>query len=102
MRSLLIIAGVFLTACAGLAIYFANSDPGHEYDLKLVLPIDTRQMPKAVVPPPVTPTVKSVEPSAKPLTENRAEAEPKSSLTTSPPFEFEDRQGLPSQPRAQE
>ncbi|MGA7326432.1 MAG: hypothetical protein WBX25_18585 [Rhodomicrobium sp.] len=53
MRALLITAGFFFSICAALIIYFAVSDPGQEYDLKLVLPVDTRQMPKPAVPPAV-------------------------------------------------
>jgi len=98
MRLLLIIAGVFFSVCGGLVAYFGSSDPGQEYDLKLVLPIDTRQMPKTVLPP----TVKGAEPAETPVTENRAEAKPQTELTASPPFQFDDLQGIPGQPRAKE
>lgn len=102
MKALLIVAGLFFSICGGLVAYFATSDPGHEYDLKLVLPIDSRQMPKPALPPAVVPTVKGTESAEQPVTENRAEAGSQAGLTASPPFQFEDRQGIPGQPRAQE
>jgi hypothetical protein len=103
MRALLIIAVVFFSASGALIAFFASSDEGHEYDLKLVLPIDTRQMPKAVLPPPVTPTVKSEEPpSEPPIEENRAEAGSQPDLTKTPLFRFDDTQSAPNQPHAQE
>lgn len=46
MRALLIAAGLFFTIFGGGLAYFALSGTGHEYDLKLVLPVDTNQMPK--------------------------------------------------------
>ncbi len=46
MRALLIAAGLFFTIFGAGLVYFAMSGTGHEYDLNLVLPIDTRQMPK--------------------------------------------------------
>jgi hypothetical protein len=53
MRTLLIVAGLFFSVFGALVAYFATSDPGHEYDLNLVLPVDTRRMPKPVAPPEV-------------------------------------------------
>ena len=57
MKALLIVAGLFFSIFGAVIAYFAASDPGHEYDLKFVLPIDARQMPKPVAPPPFNPGV---------------------------------------------
>ena len=54
MRTLLIAAGLFFSIFGGVTLYFAASGDQHEYDLKLVLPIDTRQMPKPVALPEIT------------------------------------------------
>ena len=54
MRALLIAAGLFFTIFGCGLAYFAFSETGHEYDVKLVLPIDTHQMPTPLPIPPVT------------------------------------------------
>ena len=53
MKALLIVAGLFFSIFGAVIAYFAASDPGQEYELKFVLPIDARQMPKPVAPPSV-------------------------------------------------
>ena len=53
MKALLIVAGLFFSIFGAVIAYFAASDPGQEYELKFVLPIDVRQMPKPVAPPSV-------------------------------------------------
>ena len=47
MKTLLIVAGLFFSIFGAVIAYYAASDPGHEYDMKFVLPIDARQMPAA-------------------------------------------------------
>jgi hypothetical protein len=81
MKTLLIIAGVFFSVCGGFVAYFASANPGHEYDLKLVLPVDTRQMPRPVSLPQVEPVQQDAEPA---VVEGRAEAQPIAGLPTSP------------------
>jgi hypothetical protein len=51
MRTLLIAAGLFFSIFGGAIAYFAVFGDQHQYDLKLVLPIDTRQMPTPAAPP---------------------------------------------------
>jgi hypothetical protein len=53
MRALLIAAGLFFTIFGGGLAYFAFSGTGHENDVKLILPIDTHQMPAPLPIPPV-------------------------------------------------
>ena len=53
MKSLLIVAGLFFSIFGAVIAFFAASGPGHEYDLKFVLPIDARHMPKPAAPPAV-------------------------------------------------
>lgn len=53
MRALLIAAGLFFTIFGGGLAYFAFSGSGHEYDVRLVLPIDTHEMPTPLPIPPV-------------------------------------------------
>ncbi|HZV21394.1 MAG TPA: hypothetical protein VE986_07610 [Hyphomicrobiales bacterium] len=101
MRTLLIVAGLFFSLCAAFIIYFAASDSGHEYDLNLVLPIDTRQMPKAVAPPPVISheadtSFTSAVPSG------RAEAGPLTRIPERPPVQFGERPGAASEGRGGE
>ena len=62
MKTLAIVAGVFFAICGVAVAYFAVSDAGNGYDLKFVLPIDTRQMPDAPPPPPVVALSESGEP----------------------------------------
>lgn len=70
MRALFITATLFFASIGAAAVYFAVSDSGHEYDLKLVLPIDTRQMPDI---PPAPGIAGASEPQAAPVTAGVAE-----------------------------
>jgi hypothetical protein len=45
MKLLLIVVSLFFLGLTGLAVYFTRSGPGQEYDMKVVLSIDTRNMP---------------------------------------------------------
>ena len=63
MRALLIAAGLFFSVCGGASDLLCVSGSGHEYDLKLVLPIDTRKMPK----PGATPEIVSQIPDEAPI-----------------------------------
>ncbi len=92
MRSLLIAAGLFFSLCGGLLIYSAVSGSGHEYDLKLVLPIDTRQMPRPAGPPEVVSQAVDTAPSS-PVTDGRAEAGIPPMIPDRPPVQFESRPG---------
>jgi hypothetical protein len=51
MRTLFVVAILFFATFGGLAAYFASQGPGNEYDLSYTLPIDTRTMPQANLPP---------------------------------------------------
>lgn len=99
MRALVIAAVLFFTVFGGGLIYFAMSGTGHEYELKLVLPIDTRKMPKLGP----LPEIVSREPddSANPITDGRAQA---GNLppSTSRPVRFPDRDGTASEAPARE
>ncbi len=81
MKTLLIVAGVFFSAFGGTVAYFASADPGHDYDLKLVLPVDTRQMPRPVALPTVAGTQQDTDPT---IAEGRAVAQPIPGLPESP------------------
>jgi hypothetical protein len=72
MKALLIAAGLFFSVFAGGVAYFAVTGSGHEYDLKFVLPIDTRKMPKLGPLPQIASRVP--DDSANPIVEGRAEA----------------------------
>jgi hypothetical protein len=73
MRTLLIAAGLFFSIFGGVIAYFAVFGNQHEYDLKLVLPIDTRQIPK----PAALPEIVSSEAQAQnTVTDGRADAAP--------------------------
>jgi hypothetical protein len=54
MRVLLLTIALFFALTGGAALYFASADPGHEYDLKFVLPIDVSRMPMTAPAPKVT------------------------------------------------
>jgi hypothetical protein len=95
MRALLIAAGVFFAVFGGAILYFAASDSGHEYDLKFVLPIDTRQMPQPIVPPEVVSA--SGESGASTVTDGRAEAGRAPVLPERPPVQFGRRPGSASE-----
>ena len=61
-ESALIAAGLFFSIFAGGLTYFALSGTGHEYDLKFVLPIDTRKMPKPGAPPEIVSQSRTIQP----------------------------------------
>jgi hypothetical protein len=96
MKTLLIVAGLFFSVCGALVIYFATSDPGHEYDLKLVLPIDARQMPRPVSPPAVVSRTSEAQASGGPVA-GRAEAGNAPPIPERPPVQFGDRPGAASE-----
>jgi hypothetical protein len=87
MKALLIVAGLFFAIVGGGVGYYAASDPGHEYDLKLVLPVDARQMPKPVPLPAIRSWAVSEEETAPP--EGRAETGKTLPLPQRPPVEFD-------------
>lgn len=93
MKALLIAAVLFFSVFGGL-IYFAISGTGHEYELKLVLPIDTRKMPKLGPPPEIVSQVP--DDSLNPIVDGHAQA---GNLTSSPsrPVRFPDREGTASE-----
>ncbi len=96
MRTLLIAAGLFFSICGAALIYFAASDSGHDYDLKLVLPIDTREMPKPVAPPEVVSQAGDAG-AATVVTDGRAESGPLPSMPDRPPVRFEEQSGTASE-----
>ena len=94
MKALLIVAGLFFSIFGAVIAYYAASDPGHEYDMKFVLPIDARQMPAA--PPAVqsSPAQGEGSPSAQ---DGRAEAGKTVAVPDRPPVEFGERPGAASE-----
>ncbi len=100
MRALLIAAALFFSIFGGGLIYFAISGTGHEYDLKLVLPIDTRKMPKLGSPPEIVSQVP--DDSANPVIDGRAEAGTPPPSPPSPPVRFPDREGAASEAPSRE
>ena len=96
MKALLIVAGLFFALFGGVVAYFAASDPGHEYDLKFVLPIDARQMPKPFEPPAVQSwAAGEVEPA--PTSDGRAEAGAAPPIPDRQPVQFEEAPGAASE-----
>ncbi len=94
MRALVIAAGLFFSVFGGGLIYFALSGTGHEYNLKLVLPIDTRKMPKLGPLPEIVSQIP--DDSTNRVVDGRAEAgTPPSS--PSRPVRFPDREGAASE-----
>ncbi len=96
MKALLIVAGLFFSIFGAVLVYFAASDPGHEYDLKFVLPIDARQMPK----PFVAPALKSWstgEEDSPPAQDGRAETGKVPPASDRAPVEFGERTGAASE-----
>jgi hypothetical protein len=94
VKALLITAGLFFSVYAGGLAYFAFTGTGHEYDLKFILPIDTRKIPK--IGP--IPQIVSHEPdeSANPIIDGHAEA----GIPPRPagaPVRFPDRDGVASE-----
>ncbi len=94
MRALLIVAGLFFSIFGAVIAYFAASDPGSEYDMKFVLPIDARQMPAA--PPPVQSSTAEREESGF-APDGRAETGKPLAMPDRPPVEFGDRPGAASE-----
>jgi hypothetical protein len=94
MKALLIAAGLFFSIFAGGLTFFALSGTGHEYDLKFVLPIDTRKMPKTGAPPEIVSQIP--DDSANPIIDGRAEGgiAPKRARA---PVRFPDREGVASE-----
>jgi hypothetical protein len=97
MRALVIVAGLFFSVFGVTVAYFAVSDPGHEYDLKFVLPIDTRQMPVPIAPPSVQSWKSETETT--PAPDGRAETGNTPPLPDRPPVQFGDRPGAASEAR---
>jgi hypothetical protein len=102
MKALLIVSGVFVSICGALVIYFATSSPGHEYDLKFVLPIDTRQMPKLDPASRASAEIQGAEPAGSAPVGGQAEAPADIPMPGSGPFKFEEKADSPSEARAQE
>lgn len=71
MKSLFVTAGVFVLLIAGAVTYLMTIDARHEYDFKLVLPVDARQMPKVLPTPKVASREDAV--AASPITAGSAE-----------------------------
>ena len=94
MKALLIAAGLFFSIFASGLAYFALTATGHEYDLKFVLPIDTRKMPK---PGPLPEIVSQIpDELANPIVDGRAAAgTPPRPLGA--PVHFPDRDGVASE-----
>ena len=88
MKTLLIVAGLFFSIFGAVIAYFAASDPGQEYDLKFVLPIDARHMPKSVAPPSVQ-SWSSAQEESPPAPDGRAEAGKMPAMPDRPPVEFD-------------
>jgi len=99
VRTLLVVAGLFFSVCAASLLYFATSGPGHEYDLKFVLPIDARQMPQAASPPAVVSHADEAEPNDTAAPEGRAEAGNAPAIPDRAPVQFGDRPGAASEAR---
>ena len=96
VKALLIVAGLFFSIFGAVIAYFAASDPGQEYELKFVLPIDVRQMPKPVSPPSVQSWSAGEEESAA-APDGRAEAGKAPAMPDRPPVEFGERSGAASE-----
>jgi hypothetical protein len=86
MKALLIIAGLFFALFGGVFAYYAVSDPSHEYDLKFVMPIDARQMPKPIAPPAIQSWTTGEAETAP--AEGRVEAGAAPALPDRPPVQF--------------
>jgi hypothetical protein len=94
MRTLLIAAGLFFSIFGGAIAYFAAFGDRHEYDLKLVLPIDTRQMPKPVAPPEI---VSQEAGASGTVTDGRADSGPLPQAPDRPLVQFGNRSGAASE-----
>ena len=98
MRALLIAAGLFFSIFGGVILYFAVSGDQPDYDLKLVLPIDTRQMPKA---PPQPEIISQDAGASAAVTDGRAESDPLPPAPDRPPVQFGNRSGAASEAAGQ-
>ncbi len=98
MKALMIAAGLFFSIFGAVIAYYAASDPGHEYDMEFVLPIDARQMP--VASPAVQSSTAEDEARA-PASEGRAEAGKAAAMPDRPPVEFGERPGAASEAQLQ-
>ena len=94
MRTLLIVAGLFFSVFAAVAGYYAVSGPGQDYELKYVLPIDTRQMPK---PAPAIQSWTAGEEDTKPVPDGRAESGTAPAIPQRPAVDFGARSGSASE-----
>jgi hypothetical protein len=94
MRMLLIAAGLFFSIFGGVIAYFAVFGDQHEYDLKLVLPIDTRQMPKPAAPPEI---VSQEAGASDAVTDGRAESGPLPQAPDRPLVQLGNRSGAASE-----
>src|SRR3974390_1449729 len=96
MKALLIAVGCFFFIFGGALIYFAASGAGHEYELKLALPIDARQMPKPLpFPEVVSHAGDAGAPAA--VTDGRAEAGTLPPMAERPPVRLGGRSGAASE-----
>ena len=96
MRTLLIVAGLFFSLFAAVIAYYAATDPGQDYELKYVLPIDARQMPKPAAPPAIQSWTTGEE-DAKPVPDGRAESGKTPAIPERPAVEFGARSGAASE-----
>jgi len=94
MKTLLVAAGLFFFLFGGIVLYFAAFGDQHEYDLKLVLPIDTRQMPKPAGQPEIV-SLQAAAPGA--VTDGRADSSPLPPAPDRPPVQFGNRTGAASE-----
>lgn len=97
MKTLLVVAGLFFCVFAASMAYFSMSDPGHEYDLKFVLPIDARQMPQPVSPPAVVSSPEDGQTGMTPVSDGRAEAGTAPLIPERAPVQFGDKPGAASE-----
>ncbi len=98
MKTLLIAAGLFFSLFGGVILYFAAFGDQHEYDLKLVLPIDTRQMPKPAAPPEI---VSREAPESGSVVAGRADSNPSPGTPDRPLVQFGNRSGAASEAAGQ-
>src|SRR5271165_5443623 len=95
MRALIVTAGVFFALFGGTIAYFAASDSPQEFDLKYVLPVDTRQMPVQPPLPEVAPLGQA--PAEAAVTDGRAETGRPLALPARDRVRFGERDGAASE-----
>ncbi len=95
MRVLLITASAFFVCFTGVLAFFAESGPKQDFDLKYVLPVDTRQMPD----PPALPEVAPLggKPAEASVTNGSARTGSPPVLPARPPVQFGQRDGAASE-----